>query len=112
MNVHKGVVVEGSKRATALGFPTVNIPLQDDSSGIYIARVLAKGMEYPAAVYADPSRKVLEAHLIGFEGALYGEEIAITPVEKLREARKFDTDDAAKEAIAADVAAVRAYFKV
>lgn len=106
-----GIVQKGEERGKALGFPTINIPLADDSvSGIYAARVSVKGSEYVAAAYVDTRRKLLEAHLLHFEDDLYGLPVTITLVHKIRDAQRFDTEDELKRAITADVKAVRAYF--
>jgi len=59
----RGTVGVGKGYGRTLGFPTANIPLTDASaSGIYAAVVRVDGEDFPAAVYADPSRSVLEAH--------------------------------------------------
>jgi len=112
MNSYKGVVEGGGKLATKLGFPTANIPLTDDSlAGIYAARACVLGREYQAAVYANRKRKLLEAHLLDFSGDLYGAEMQVTLLEKVREDTAFAGEEAARSAILSDVAQVRAYFK-
>jgi riboflavin kinase/FMN adenylyltransferase len=112
MSIFKGNVIEGSQRAGFLGYPTVNIPLSDESiSGIYIGEVTALGNKYPAAIFADGKRKILEAYLLDFSGDLYGKEITIELFEKIRENETFENDTALQKAIASDVALVREYFK-
>jgi riboflavin kinase/FMN adenylyltransferase len=110
-----GIVIEGKRRGRALGFPTVNIPLGDAAvSGIYAAKVCTDVSTsvhtFFAAAFADPSRDVLEAHLLDFSGDLYGQEIRIELYEKLRESGTYASDEALQQAIAEDVAAVREYF--
>lgn len=108
-----GIVQKGARRGAALGYPTANIPLTDDAvSGIYAARVYLKKDEAPymAAAFADPRRKILEAHLLGFSDELYGVEVTIELHKKLRESREFDDDTKLRKVIAQDVAAVREYF--
>jgi len=109
---YRGVVQKGRKQGTALGFPTINIPLLDTSlSGIFAATVFFADKEYPAAVYVDPSRRVLEAHLLDFSDDLYEKEVDIELLEKIRDDKKFDNGAELKQAIAEDVAKVREYFK-
>ena len=109
----KGTVTGGSRQAALLGYPTANILLADtDVSGIYVARVVSEGQEYPAVAYADQSRHILEAHLFRFSGDLYGKEITVTLLLKLRDPERFDTEEALKEAVENDVAAARAHFKL
>ncbi len=112
MSIFKGVVEKGTKRAAALGFPTVNIPLGSASvSGIYAARVYVQDeAPYMAAVYADQKRKVLEAHILDFSDELYGQKITIELHKKIREGREFQNEASLREAIAADIKTVREYF--
>lgn len=111
MNIYKGTVQKGGEYGRRLGFPTANILLEGaDVSGIFAARVKVSGAEYGAAVYADQRNKVLEAHLLDFDGDLYGKEIEIELLEKIREDKQFESEDEAREAIAVDVAVARDYF--
>jgi riboflavin kinase/FMN adenylyltransferase len=109
---YTGIVEVGSQRAAALGYPTINIKLEDTISGIYAAKVFAGGKEYFAAAFADPSRKILEAHLLDFSGDLYGHEATIELHNKVRGSEKYADDAALKAAIAEDVRAVREYFHI
>ena len=79
-------------------------------SGIYAARVLVGGREYGAAGFADQERKILEAHILDFSGDLYGKEITIQLLKKIRDSMRFSHDTALRAAIADDVACVRTYF--
>ena len=111
MNTYSGVVEKGTKRAAALGFSTVNIPLDDENvSGIYAAVVKVGEEDYEAAAFADPKRKVLEAHILNFSEDLYGRDVEIQLLKKVRENKKFADDESLREAIADDVAAGEAYF--
>lgn len=111
MTLFKGTVERGSQRAEKLGFPTINILLSDPgTTGVFAARVLLNGKEYQAAVFADPARQVLEAHLLDFTGETYGDEARIELVEKLRETGSFDDDALLRVAIVEDVRWVREYF--
>ena len=108
---YTGIVQENSRRGTELGFPTINIPLGDDSlSGIYAAKVKVGEEKYWAAAYADQKRNVLEAHLLDLNKDLYGWNVTIELFEKIRETRQFKNDAELQKAIAEDIVAVRAYF--
>lgn len=107
--VYTGIVEKGEGRAMRLGFPTINIPLPDaDVAGIYAAQVKTDGDAYPAAAFADPGRGILEAHLIGFSGDLYGQSVSIALVEKIRDSMHFEDETALSAAIAGDVEKTRA----
>ncbi|MFA7309425.1 MAG: riboflavin kinase [Candidatus Paceibacterota bacterium] len=106
-----GMVIEGSKRARSLGYPTVNIALQDGRvSGVYAALVRIEKTIYRAAAFADPERDILEAYVFGLSEEMYGREVSIELTHKIRDTRTFESDDLLKQAIAADVAAVRDHF--
>lgn len=108
---YSGIVQKGSQRAVALGFPTVNIPLTDDAvSGIYAARVKAGEEEYDAVAYADRKGKKLEAHIFDFSADLYGWNIRITLLHKIRDEKQFSGEEQARKTITKDVEKARAYF--
>jgi len=115
--IQNGIVQRGSGYAGHLGFPTVNIPLADESlSGIYAARVTISALggkedPYMAAVFADPKRKILEAHILDFNDDLVGQEITIELREKIRETEIFGDEEKLRATIARDVKATRKYFK-
>ena len=111
-NVYTGIVQEGQRRAAALGFPTVNIPCTDvNVSGIYIAYVIFQNKQYPAAAFVDQKRRILEAHVLDANLDLYGKEITIGLLEKIRDNQQFENDETLKFAIAEDIGKVRKYFE-
>lgn len=118
MHSYTGIVVRGKGRAKALGYPTANIALADDSvSGIYAARVKTEGAEYMAAAFADQKRKLLEAHILDYpsEGGSVsggsGKSITMELCKKIREHGDFSNDEDLRAAIAEDIKNVREYFK-
>jgi riboflavin kinase/FMN adenylyltransferase len=96
----EGVVVHGDKRGRELGMPTANL-VPDDAyvvpgHGVYAA--WAHG--YPAAVnvgvrptFQTGRGLLVEAHLIGFDGDIYGETLRIAFVERLRGEKRFESVD-------------------
>tara|TARA_A100000164_G_scaffold347159_1_gene348378 strand:- start:3366 stop:4190 length:825 start_codon:yes stop_codon:yes gene_type:complete len=113
----RGVVTPGDRRGRTIGFPTANIPttpdLQVPADGVYAAwYVRDDGAQYPAAVnigkrptfYDDAERSLIEAHLIGFRGDLYGESAKVRFVRRLRGEKKFDGVDSLKQQLVKDVA--------
>ena len=108
---YSGTVQEGTKRASALGFPTINIPLHNaELSGIYAGVVTHEDREYHAAIFGDSVRGVLEAYLIDFDEDLYGKEITITLLHKLRESQTFSDEESLKKQIGEDVEKVIHFF--
>ena len=113
----RGVVTPGDRRGRTIGFPTANIlttpDLQVPADGVYAAwYVRDDGAQYPAAVnigkrptfYDDAERSLIEAHLIGFRGDLYGESAKVRFVRRLRGEKKFDGVDSLKQQLVKDVA--------
>lgn len=103
-----GIVIGGSAKAHIFGYPTANIPLPDPTiSGIYAARAQVDDSAYTAVVFADPVRNVLEAHLFDFSGNLYGKELKVELVEKIRDTERFDSDKALRAAMDEDARRAR-----
>ncbi len=103
-----GIVVEGKKKATELGCPTANIACGDDiPSGIYAGRVVWKDIAYPAALYKEDGKGVIEAHLLDFSEVLYGETLIFRAFSKVREVKKFTSKEDLIAAIANDIATVK-----
>ena len=99
-----GVVVSDRKIGSKLGFPTINIKLDKEKQrlldGVYAGYVERDGVIYKAIVNygARPTfgldEKLVEAHLIGFSGNLYGEDITVYFKKFIRNVNKFkDTDE-------------------
>ncbi len=106
-----GIVREGKRRGSALGYPTANIAHDDAAvDGIYAATVSYQGTEYSGAVFADPERSLIEVHLLDFFGDLYGKEITVVLKKKIRDTEEFTNDQALKAAILEDILAVRQYL--
>ncbi len=112
MSLYSGTVQKSSGEGTRLGFPTANIPLNDTNvSGIYAAWVAVRGERYPAAVYADTRRNLLESHILDFSNDLVGEVISVELLKKIRDEMVFADMNEAKTRIAQDVGVVRDYFR-
>lgn len=111
-----GEVVRGDARGRELDMPTVNLRLPPGlvvpAAGIYAARAHgdALGTDVPAAVsigmrptFEDDGDLRVEAHLIGFDGDLYGQTVWLEFLERLRDEVKFDSAEALKRQMRADV---------
>ncbi len=99
-----GTVGHGQKLGTKLGFPTANIELNTDvklipKNGVYATRVVRENnSEYFGLVSigerptVDDSGKItIEAYLIDFDGDLYGEELCLKLLKRVRDEKKFDS---------------------
>ncbi len=113
-----GRVIEGDKRGRTLGFPTANLDLEHEVRppvGVYAGRVEIDGRwfltvtniglrpTFRAEPDADPATQALvEVHVLGYEGDLYGRTMEMHFIAHLRDERKFATVDALKVQIEAD----------
>jgi riboflavin kinase / FMN adenylyltransferase len=106
----RGAVVEGDRRGRTLGFPTANVvpdeALVYPGHGVYAA--YANG--HPAAVsvgvrptFGTGRGVLVEAFLIDFDGDLYGTELRLDFVRRLRGERAFATVEALVEQMGRDV---------
>lgn len=111
----RGEVVHGDERGRRLGFPTANLipdeALACPGHGVYAC--LANG-EVPAAVsigvrptFQTGRGELIEAYLIDFTGDLYGSELRLEFIARLRGERRFDTPEALIEQMHADVERTR-----
>jgi riboflavin kinase / FMN adenylyltransferase len=112
-----GAVEQGAARGRQLGFPTANVRLDPrrtlPADGVYAAVVPLEGQEWRAVVnlgsrptFAEGER-LLEAHLLDFDGDLYGRQLDVDFVDRIREVRRFASIDALKAQIAQDADAAR-----
>ena len=115
-----GEVIHGEKRGRTLGLPTANIPVSRDrawpSDGVYAAWFEREdGSSHPCAVnigrrptfYLHAEHSLLEAHLIDFEGDLYGESCRVSVADFLRGEQRFDGVDSLVAQLRYDVAEAR-----
>jgi riboflavin kinase/FMN adenylyltransferase len=108
-----GVVKKNLGRGKKLGFPTANIDAPDDvGDGLY----LGLANKSPALVFIgqaktfDETDRKAEIYILDFEGDLYGQEIEVEIIKKLRENKKFQTERALIEQMWLDEQAARRYF--
>ncbi len=110
----RGTVAHGDKRGRTLGFPTANLvpdsALVVPDHGIYACRAQVGGENRLAAVNVGvrPTFKtgrglLVEAFLLDFDGDLYGKELRLDFLERLRGERRFDTVEALVEQMHRDV---------
>jgi riboflavin kinase / FMN adenylyltransferase len=113
----EGVVRSGDKRGRELGYPTANMVLGDYQRpryGIYAVRAtLDDGSEHPGVASLgvrptfDPPTELLEAHLLDFDGDLYGRRIEVALHAFIRDERRFENVDALVAEMRSDEAAAR-----
>ncbi len=121
-----GRVVHGDHRGRTIGFPTVNLELENElvpDHGVYATRVrvfegdrLAKRVWHSVTNVGtrptfEPGRVLTEAHLLDFEGDLYGQRLALSFVRRIRDERRFPDVDALVAQIREDAERARVWLR-
>lgn len=98
-----GKIVKGARNGHKLGFPTANFEIQEGiiqpAPGVYAAQVRMPDGKLQLAMVnigvrptiGDLTAPLVEAHLIDWEGDLYGQQLSVLLHERLRDERKFDS---------------------
>lgn len=114
-----GTVGTGDRRGRELGYPTANVAVPAavclPADGVYAGWYRhPDGRRHPAAIslgrrptFYDDDARLLEAHLLDFDGDLYGQAAVVDFVAHLRGQVRFDEIDALVEQMGRDVAAAR-----
>lgn len=96
-----GVVIPGDRRGRSLGFPTANLSVPQGKilpdRGVYVSGVLVDGIWWPGALNVgynptfEGRRSIrFEVHLPGFEGDLYGRNLFVFILARIREEMRFE----------------------
>ena len=114
---YAGEVVNGDRRGRKLGFPTANLEIDDRRAmlpnGAYIVRVKVRGQDCNgiANIGDNPTfkaqRRRLEVFIDNFSGDIYGEEIFVAFVSKLRDEKIFASVDDLKAQLNEDLRIMR-----
>lgn len=114
-----GPVVGGDRRGRTIDVPTANIEYSPDklipANGIYACWTYLDGQRYCAAVNVgfnptftpDKSTANVEAHLLDFNREIYGEDVRLEFVARLRDELKFDSVENLVEQIRKDIEKTR-----
>lgn len=112
-----GTVISGDRRGRTIGFPTANLENEVEllpANGVYAVRAsVDRGAPLPAVLNVgtrptvDGTRLSIETHVLDFDGDLYGRELRVDLVARLREERRFPALDALVAQIREDVARAR-----
>jgi riboflavin kinase/FMN adenylyltransferase len=114
-------VLHGDERGRQIGFPTLNLGVSADRwlppNGVYVTKAFVGDREFRACTnigvrptFEVEQVRLVETHLLDFEGDLYGEVATVELVHRLRAEQKFDDIDALAEQIQRDLATTREWF--
>src|SRR5215218_8465095 len=95
-----GSVVQGQKRGRELGFPTANLCADNElvpPAGVYATTTSLDGIAYPSITnigtrptFESGETNVIETHILGFNKDLYGANLRLGFVQRLRDEKKFN----------------------
>ena len=109
----EGIVVRGDGRGRELGFPTANLDVPDGllvpPDGVYAGWTLDRraAISIGTNPHFDGVERRVEAHVLDFDGDLYGDRLVVELWSPIREQRRFDSLDDLVAAIGDDVAQTR-----
>ena len=110
----KGTVVHGLGNGRKINFPTANIEISHEKIlprfGVYAGETKINGKTYRAIINVGPrptvetnSQPLIEAHIVDFDGDLYGAALTLEFVGFIRDIRKFSSLEALGEQLVRDV---------
>lgn len=109
-----GVVVSGKQLGRTIGFPTANMELYEPlklvpANGVYLVDVHVLGRDYKGIcnignrpTVGENQSRTIETHILNFDEDIYGLEMSIEFVVKIRDERKFASMDELREQITKD----------
>ena len=117
-----GIVKRGMGIGTKLGYPTANIDVDERKIlplGVFVVEVCINGNYFNgvANVGTRPTLKTMErsllceVHILNFNRKIYGEEIRVSFIHKIRDEKKFNSLEELVKQIKSDVDYTKAYFK-
>lgn len=117
----RGRVVVGNRIGRKIGFPTLNCTVDETmatpSNGVYVTNCIYDGKKYASVtnVGRKPTigqyQKNIETHLFGFDEEIYGEEIHVEFIKKLRDEYKFSSVEELSAQIARDCETARRFHE-
>ena len=119
----RGRVIHGFDKGKKLGFPTTNLHLVEDYpldnyTGVWCSYTYWQGRKIagvahigPVKIFGESSIRV-ETHLLDWQEDLYGEDLQIELLQKLRDTIGFTSETELVKQVMEDIGQTRAYFKL
>lgn len=116
-----GRVSDGRQVGRRIGFPTANLCPDDylimPCNGVYLTKTLCNGIHYNSLTnvginptFSESRNISIETHIPGFSRDIYGSEIEVFFLKKLRDEKKFESTDELSSQISLDIKAAMKYF--
>ena len=109
-----GVVVAGNRLGRTIGFPTANMQLYEPlklvpGNGVYFVKVETLGREFYGMcnigcrpTVGEGNARTIETNIFGFDEDIYGLDVKVTFMRKIRDEVKFDSMDALRQQLECD----------
>lgn len=119
-----GIVIHGERRGRSIGYPTANLRIPTHTAlpadGVYACLVRLADLQGPAlggavSIGTNPTfggrQRIVEVHLLDFNGDLYGQQLHVQAIRRLRDMTHFPDVSALVAAMARDVTEARAIVR-
>lgn len=114
-------VVEGKKLGRTIGFPTANLQVSEKyklipKTGVYVVEVFVDNHNFRGMmnIGTNPTvsgkQQTVEVNILDFDQDIYGKDIRITLLQKIRDEQKFDSLEALKNQLTKDKTTTENYF--
>ncbi len=109
-----GVVIAGNRLGRTIGFPTANMQVYEPlklipGNGVYLVRVETLGRQYMGMcnigcrpTVSVGNARTIETHIFDFDEDIYGLDMKVTFVEKIRDEKKFESLESLREQLEID----------
>jgi riboflavin kinase/FMN adenylyltransferase len=114
-----GTVVKGKSRGKTLGFPTANIHPANDIAppGVFISKICIDSKLFPSVTHVgtkptfNEPETMIESYIIDYKNDLYGKNLRVLFLKKIRNEKKFETSDELSFQIKKDLNQAQGFFK-
>ena len=119
----RGLVVKGVQRGKTLGIPTANLKTEEmqvvPQMGVYITEAEYEGKKYQsltnvghAPTFSEKTPLSIETYLLNFDHEIYGENLSIHFLKRIRDTQKFASPEALITQIKKDIETAKGYFEI
>jgi riboflavin kinase/FMN adenylyltransferase len=113
-----GTVRSGDRRGSALGFPTANLLPENHlvipARGVYLTKTKIDGTPFNSIsnigikpTFGDAGQVTVETHILDYSNDIYGKNIELFFIDKIRDEMKFSSVEQLKEQVARDISLAR-----
>jgi riboflavin kinase/FMN adenylyltransferase len=113
-----GIVNKNAGRGRKLGYPTANLEIAPEiPDGLFLGITKVDGRNYPSLVFVGAAetfgekKRQAESYLLNFSGDLYDKNISVETIKKLRDNKKFATQEELVSQMRQDEQVAREFFR-